>query len=437
MSAVDSYDPSGLKDDTVDSFDAMKIISRIRRLLNTLKENDLQVRKRAIQEVKDTLDEFKLDMDSTDMESILLEFSKILLQCFADPSEKIREASIQIYLELLARSRDILPYLKYIFEILVQRLNCTNLEGTEGMDPRMIPTPSQKPHRMVKLVEESEVVRETLLELAKTLVEVMSPESMREYIDDTIAILSVLLMDPYDQIQIKACKLVSEFVVSFRELVFHFTVKLARSLLLPLTAKKSSVKIAAIQALHDVLFCGTWKYTSDVFDILVGFKDPNYVAIKEFYEPSHGLNYLATLINSPNPSVREAFLQMVCDLLIALPDRVDIETRLIPYFLTGLFDDFAEIREFTLGIIEEVGLAVEREKEKDFREIKQLGYHPEWSYEGKIITLPLPEPFKERPRLGSRNLVKGHFLRLTSAISRELKDRIGIANRLRAAKLLE
>jgi hypothetical protein len=87
--------------------------------------------------------------------------------------------------------------------------------------------------------------------------------------------------------------------------------------------------------------------------------------------------------------------------------------------------------------MEEVAVAREREKEQDFREIKQLGYHPDWSYEGKLLNMPLPEPFKSRPRLGARHLVKSHFSRLAFPINRELKDRISTKSRLRAAQLLE
>ena len=325
-------------------YDAKKVLSHVRRQLNILKEGDLIARKKAIEEVRSVIEEYKIEMNAEEMEEILLEFSKILLNCFSDQSEKIREVSIQIYTELVARCQNPTDYLKYIFDILVRRLNCHDLEGIEGMDPKLIPTPSQKPHKMARLVEESEQVREKLLNLTRAMVEILSDDQMRVYVNEMISILSVLLMDPAPNIQLQACKLMSEFVVNFKSLVYHFTVKLARAILLPLTSKKSNIRIAAVQCLHDLLYCGTWKYTVEVFDVMVGFKDPNYVAIKEFYEPTHNLNYFATLINSPNPGVREAFLQMVGDLLVALPDRYDVETRLVPYFLSGLFDEREEIR---------------------------------------------------------------------------------------------
>ena len=74
----------------------------------------------------------------------------------------------------MTRSTDIEMYLPYIFEVLIQRLNCHDLEGVEGVDPRYIPSPSQKPHKMARILEESEQVRERLLDLAKVLIESLS-----------------------------------------------------------------------------------------------------------------------------------------------------------------------------------------------------------------------------------------------------------------------
>lgn len=327
-----------------DEFEGKKVLSMMKRQFNILKEGDVQTRKAAILEVQQLLQKYKVDMRYSDMEEILLEFSKILLQCFSDKSEKIRETSVAIYSELISRSSDISPYLRYVYEALVERLNCRDLEGVEGLDERLVPTPSQKPQQMRKLVEQSEPTRFGLLELAGVLVETIDEEAMRHHIDETIAILSALLMDPCSDVQLRACKLASDFLTRFKGLVFHFTTRIARAILNPLASKKSPIKIAAIQTLSDLLYCGTWKYTSDVFDILVGYKDPNYVQIREFYESSNNYNYFATLINHQNVNVREAFLRMVGDLLISLPDRTDVETRLIPYLLTGLFDPFPEIQ---------------------------------------------------------------------------------------------
>ena len=84
---------------------------------------------------------------------------------------------------------------------------------------------------------------------------------------------------------------------------------MARSILLPLISKKSKVRIAAMEALGNILYCGVWKYNANIFEILVGFRDPNSIPIKDFFEPTHNINYLATLIIDPNVFVRDYFIR--------------------------------------------------------------------------------------------------------------------------------
>ena len=180
------------------------------------------------------------------MDNIMLEFSKILLSAFSDPSDMIRETSIRILKEIMSRIGDLDIHLKYIFSILVERTNCDDLEGIRGLDDKMIPTPGQKPHKMKDVVETSEVARLELLELFSTLIECLDGDQMRIYINESVCISRVFLMDPMASIQVRACRVTSELVTKFKQLIYHFTVIMARAILLPLISKKSNVKIAAL-----------------------------------------------------------------------------------------------------------------------------------------------------------------------------------------------
>ena len=64
-------------------------------------------------------------------------------------------------------------------------------------------------------------------------------------------------------------------------------------------------------------------------------------------------------------------------------------------------------------LIEEMGRSYEEEYEKDIREIKQLGFTPEWAFNGKVkdSDLILPLPFFHRPCLGARVLVRSYVRR--------------------------
>lgn len=54
-----------------------------------------------------------------------------------------------------------------------------------------------------------------------------------------------------------------------------------------------------------------------------------------------------------------------------------------------------------------------------------MGVDAEWTYDGKIAdVLPFPEPFKKRPRLGARHIVKCELPKLFHPIKREIKDKI-------------
>ena len=328
-----------------EDFEFQKMLSDLKRQFKILTTSQSVLEKKsAMKEIEDYLEEYKLDLEPNELDIIMKQFSKDLLQAFSDKSDKIRETSIKIYTDLLSRMDNLDPQLKYTFSILTARTNCYDLDGIQGLDEKMLPAEGQKPKKMTRIVEKSEVCRELLLDLFSTLMSCMNGLQMRAYINEAVSLTRVFLMDPFDKIQIKGCRVLSALTTNFTKLCYHFTVILARALLLPLISRKSQVKLVALQALHDVLYCGTWKYTHEVFDVLVGFRDPNVVPIKDFYESSHNYNYFALLIGSKNVVVREAFLRFMGDLLIGLPDRVDIKGRGFAYILTGFFDPHDSIK---------------------------------------------------------------------------------------------
>ena len=94
---------------------------------------------------------------------------------------------------------------------------------------------------------------------------------------------------------------------------------MARGLLNPMVNKNSKIKIAALETLTNVLRCGVWKKNNDIMEILIGYRDPNYIAILDFYEPSTKLNYFALFINDPKVNVREMFIRTLGDWMIYLP----------------------------------------------------------------------------------------------------------------------
>ncbi len=91
------------------------------------------------------------------------------------------------------------------------------------------------------------------------------------------------------------------------------------------------------------MFCGAYKYNADIMEFLIGFRDPNLVAIKDFYEATTKVNYFAMLVQDRSIVVREHFYKTIASMLITLPDKFDHEGRIFPYLISGLNDQNEDI----------------------------------------------------------------------------------------------
>ena len=184
--------------------------------------------------------------------------------------------------------------------------------------------------------------------------------------------------------------------------------------------------MAGLKALYGVMLAGQWKTSVHIMEHMVGFRDPNMVPIKEFYDPTTKLNYMAAFVVDRSVQVRICFYKQMAKLLMDLPDRIDHEPRVFPYLISGLYDQNDGIRKLVFEEIEELGLKHEEwpENLEKIREIRQFGYVPEWQYGGIIKDehVVLPEPLAHRPRLGARLVVRSYVRRYLKALYNEIGD---------------
>ena len=298
----------------------------------------------------------------------------------------------------------------------------------------MKPPAIQKPQVMTQLVEPSEEVRLVLAEIVTVMIQQTVFDCLRAYIDAFTNIIRALCMDPYGNVIIEGCNAMVEFCYNGGDQLLHFAENLSRSLFTAYTSKHAKVRIAGIKAFHQVLYCGLWKFNANIMEHMIGFRDPNVIPIKDFYEYTTRLNYFAMFVADRSTVVREYFYKTMANLMIKLPDKKDHEGRVFPYIISGLYDQNDDIRSAVFELFEEMGHHYEEEYEKDIREIKQLGITPEWSFGGKIkdSALILPLPFIHRPCMGARILVRSYVRRYLQPIYREITDWIQ-ENRERAS----
>jgi hypothetical protein len=322
-------------------------------------------------------------------------------------------------------------------------LECDDLEGFSELPDDMRPIPSQKPHKISKVTENSEEIRILYVKLLESLIFFQNDNSQlnvdkddfRIFIQDIVNITRTLCMDPCSNIVLEICNFLRQLSIKFgKDLLFHFNSMLSRALFYPLTHKHSKLRLAAIDALQALMYCSPSKKNVEIMEQMIGFRDPNLVPIKDFYEPSTKLNYMALLISDSSFQVRKRFYECISTWLIELEDRFDHESRLIPYILSGLFDENEDICLYVFERLEMIGAQYEIDNEKDIREDRQFGIDAKWTIFCKKDAF-YPFPLPKRPRLGSRLLIKKYLRRFIKNLTREF-DSIEEGIRVRVSKLI-
>ena len=299
---------------------------------------------------------------------------KILFKSLTDKVEKNRELVAIIIKEFFTQCDDLTLSIPYLLPIIVERLNADDLEGIDYIEEKMRPTSNQKAQVISDPPEKSEAVRVQLAEIMTIILANTLFDCLRPYIDNLVNICKALCMDPYGEVIIEGTRAIAELSRAGGDQLIHFCDPMGRSLFTSFVHKHAKVRMAGLRALFDVLCTGQWKNSVYVFEAMIGFRDPNIVPIREFYDPTTKVNYFAMFIADRSIACRKCFYKTMAQLLLDLPDRCDHEGRIFPYIISGLYDPNDEIKSMCFELIEEIGLRHEEENEEKFRELKQFGF---------------------------------------------------------------
>lgn len=119
---------------------------------------------------------------------------------------------------------------------------------------------------------------------------------MRPYTQELVNVLRALCMDPAGDVVIEGCSAMREFAISGADQLIHFCEVMGRALFTAFVHRHAKVRCAGLRSLYDVMVCGKFKHSHLILSHMVGFRDPNIVPIKDFYDPSTKLNYFACFV---------------------------------------------------------------------------------------------------------------------------------------------
>ena len=401
------------------------VFSYITRCINLINDGDKKTKK----DIVTNLHKFIcLDQPSIKREliqEILVSFNGNLIKfSLFNEIDKVREFSLKILVYLYANCVNLTKFLPFIFSALANKLQCDDLEGYGNMPEDIRPTPSQNPQKVIKVTENIEEIRILYLKLLETIIchENAVKDDFRLFVQDVVNITRTLCMDPAPNVVLVACNFCKTLAVTFgQELLFYFNSILSRGILYALSHKQAKLRLAALDALDKLMYCSPNKKNVEIMEQLIGFRDPNIVPIKDFYEPSTKFNYLAFLSSDANQGVLLKFYEVIFDWLLNTEDRIDHESRLIPYVLTGLFNKNEVVANFVLEKFKEMGELHEKTNAKDYREQKEYGVDAQWIKYVENMNLPYPFPIKERPSLGCRKIVLSYIRRYIKNLTREFE----------------
>lgn len=401
-------------------------LSLLKHHCNILREGNQFKQRTALEEIEKHLASSNSAASSCLQELFNFQMSALLSALRSD-SEKVREGSARVILKLVNNCPQIHKQAELLTQVVLERLGGADLEGVTHLPEQARPSPSQLPCVMIKHRETSEVVRMILLNILDDLLQLLDRPVLACVLPFAVEALRAFAMDPMADIQIQACKAIEGLATSEQELLQKLSLPLARALLLPLSSKKSKPAIAALKAIEKLLIAAQ---TDGVLllDILAGSRDPNSVAIKEFYQATFNFNYLASLYSSSSIGLKEAYLATLFEWL-SLPNRDELIGRLMPYFLSFLSEENENLARLAIEYLERLGLIIEKEKEEVFRDDKQFGLD-------KSERVLIIAPFIAIPRLGARFLVSSAMKRLIIPLVREIKDTLNNEVREKSVSVL-
>ncbi|KAA0174748.1 hypothetical protein FNF27_03871 [Cafeteria roenbergensis] len=285
-----------------------------------------------------------------------------LLARLADASQRVRTAAATLLAAFLAVDGavfDLTETLPLLLPALLERC-CPDL----GYDPQehtfIDDMAAHEAHRRGRVIEQDarvpvvEPSEETRLELCLAVSALLdravasgSLPLLRPAAHRLVAAAFSFARDSAPAVSVRGCGLVQAVAAALPAAFRPFAPGLAKGLGPSLNHRLWRVRVAALGALDACVStvdplkrkgAGT-----EAIQPLVGHRDDNVIPIRAFYKGEVTRNRFAPLSLDPVPAVRRRFFAAVSSWLWSLPDRMDHESRLLPYLLTALADEDDDI----------------------------------------------------------------------------------------------
>ena len=425
-----------------------ELVAKLGRPIQQSADPSVGVRRAALQAMTDLfLGPVGSQLPAATLADCFDELSKPLLKRFGDSAERCRILSVGLVLFFLERCKNLTRVMAYLWPAVMRRL-----AGAHAYDPETsIFVHDQAAHEAWKrgvavkrqdfgqltegahaVVEPSEECRLAVLRLVSvglvdTLLARETTPLLHPYFHDLILFLQAHLRDPYPEVKVEACRVLTVLARSpaLNQGMIYYALPLARAALPVLRHRHARVRAAAVQLVRAA--CAVpYKAKcrgagTDAIVDLIGYTAEDTIPVTAFYGGHTTINYLAELTVDPVQSVRYETAAMLAEFITTLPDRYDHRTRIVAYVLNALNDKDPAVVAVAMEALAVAGAEFERENPDDVIERRQYGVDGD-RRSNHSTGRPLPAPFVDRPRIGVRLYVKGCVRRFMKPLVAELTN---------------
>lgn len=324
-----------------------------------------------------------------------------LARALDDQSERVREHSLAALHTLVqkADASSAATVLQYALPVLQRRL--LRQEGSTAP------------------LEPSEEIRASMHSFIRTLVHA-ADKKCAYAASEIVELLEEGHFDSFHSVVIETCHTAKALARALGRRLQPVGRQLVRMHAPSLGHRRARVRAEAVDAVRCVAHCGGHDAILD----LVGFRHPNVVPIKAFYEGDQRVNFFGKLASDSSTRVRERFAATLEDWITNLPERKEHESRFVPFALAVLADSAPEVSNRAFAALDALGR--EREESERPDELRQrLVNDPQRSLPPLELT-----PLQHRPRLGTRVAVQEN---LTAVIPASLSELTSWQSETRAA----
>ncbi|SBS84345.1 conserved Plasmodium protein, unknown function [Plasmodium ovale curtisi] len=311
-----------------------------------------------------------------------------LLLPFEKDEEKNLLLIIYIFLTIL-KNHNIEKYFIHIIDALIHVLHADEWDLPINKRDENIRPFDHKPMGL-KNQTFSETVRYFLFLYFYFLTRSVSSYQLSNHAEKIVRVCVTGLFDNCSSINCLMMNLVEERISQIENNYVNYCYIISVCLLKCLCNRYSKIKIKCMNTLIEIIMHSNNK-NYRIIEMLIGYKDPNIIPIKSFYDSSYvNVNYLCLLYNDKSVKVKYHFYTFLFILLYEFIESGDFLSFILPYLFSACFDYYKICRCISFLYIQ---LIAKKKKSSSFHaninEDITYELYPEWSYK-TAFTLPLP-----------------------------------------------